>query len=217
LLEILRSTTVASTFKLALATILTLFVTQELFVPVAGPQSSRVRPNPDVESATRIGQSGNVLEPGVVLEREIAGGEVQSFGLNLTPAQFISVLVIQRGANVIVSLINSEQKKLFEVNGSTGGQGTEEFYWVAGAGGSYRIDVRTFDAKAVRSGYSISLKETRVATRQDRTRVAAQQAISEADALAARWRSGEGRRFSARRSKNTTSRFRSSGNWVTGG
>lgn len=153
---------------------------------VAQPQSYRVRSNPDAEGVARTRQNGNVLEPGIVWEREIAGDEVQSFGLNLTAAQFISVSVVQRGAKVIVSLINPEQKKLFEVNGSNVGQGTEALYWVADAGGSYRIDVRAFDAKAARAGYAISLKETRVATDQDRTRVAAQQALSEADGLAAR-------------------------------
>lgn len=174
----------ASTFKLALATILTLFVTQGSLARVPRPQSYWARSNPEVEGA-RIRQSGDVLEPGVVWEKEIAGGEVQSFGLNLTQAQFISVLVIQRGANLIVSLINPDQKKLFEVNGTTGGQGAKEVYWVAETGGSYRIDVHTFETKAARSVYSINLKETRLANDQDRSRVAAQQALSEADALAA--------------------------------
>ncbi len=65
------------------------------------------------------------LELGKPIERELAGGEVHAYSIQLTAGQFLGVIVDQRGIDVVVALYAPDGKQLIEVDSPNGIKGPE--------------------------------------------------------------------------------------------
>ena len=120
------------------------------------------------------------LELGKPIERELAGDAAHSYRIALAANQFLHVVVEQKGIDVVVALFEPDGKKLAEVDSPNGTVGPEPLAVVAERAGSYRLEVRSPDAKAEIGRYKVKVEELRAATKQDRSRIAAQQAHAEA-------------------------------------
>ena len=65
------------------------------------------------------------LEVGVVLERELAGGQSHTYSLTLEAGQYFRGVVEQRGIDVAVSIVSPNSKTVLEVDSPNGTQGPE--------------------------------------------------------------------------------------------
>lgn len=135
--------------------------------------------------ATQEDKKTRTLEPGKPIEGELAGGEAHSYELNLTAGQYLHLVVDQRGVDVTVVFLGPDGTKLLEVDTPNGTQGPESVTVVAEAAGRYRLEVRSPDQSSTRGRYEVKIENIRPATQQDRMRIRAEQAFTEAEGLRA--------------------------------
>jgi hypothetical protein len=84
---------------------------------------------------------------------------------------------------VVVTLFRPDGEKLKEVDSPNGTQGPEPVSFIVEASGNYRLEVRALEKDAPAGRYEVRIEELRAATTQDRSRVAAEQAFTQAEAL----------------------------------
>jgi hypothetical protein len=85
------------------------------------------------------------LTRGTTIERELSGGQTHSYQLSLTEAQYLYVVVDQRGIDVVLVLFSPEGKKLSEVDSPNGENGPEELRIIVPGSGIYRLDVQALE------------------------------------------------------------------------
>ncbi|MCI0423222.1 MAG: hypothetical protein L0312_29030, partial [Acidobacteria bacterium] len=143
----------------------------------------RISPESPVvqQSASATNQQTEIreLEPGKPIERELAGGRAHSYQVTLASNQYLYVVVDQRGIDVVVTLFGPDDKKLIEVDSPNGAQGPEPVKVVSEAAGSYRIEVKSLEKDVAAGRYMVKIEELRVATAQDKSRIAAERAFAE--------------------------------------
>lgn len=128
------------------------------------------------EQAATVNQAmAPELVKGQAVERELAGGEVHVYQINVAAGQFLHVVVDQRGIDVVVRVLDPAGKQVAEFDGPNGAQGPEPVYLVIQTQGSYRLEVRSLDKQAARGRYEVSVKAVRTATAKDTNLVAAHQ------------------------------------------
>lgn len=150
-------------------------------------QTSRPETVPSRDPTTvRGSEQVPTLELGKPIERELAAGQAHSYRLMLDADQYARIIVEQRGIEVALALFGPNDKSLSEVDGQNGTQGPEVISLVTAAPGSYRLEVRSVEKKAPSGRYEVKIEELRAATLQDESRVAAQQAQTEARHMASR-------------------------------
>src|SRR5687767_4254847 len=101
------------------------------------------------------------LAVGKAIERELKGGESHSYSFDTTAGQFASVVVDQRGVDVVVVVIGPDNVKIAEIDSPNGTQGPEPVFLIAKIAGSFRIQVRSLENTAAAGRYEILLKELR--------------------------------------------------------
>jgi len=108
------------------------------------------------------------FEPGKPIERELAGGDVHAYSINLTAGQFLSVTVDQRGIDVVVALFGPDGKQLIEVDSPNGTKGPEPVSFVAKSSGAHQIKVRSSDKAAGPGRYEVKVEALRTATPREK-------------------------------------------------
>jgi hypothetical protein len=105
---------------------------------------------------TALGQELK-LKPGNPVDREIAGGESQSYPIKLSAGQFMRVVAVQKGINIVIVLADLDGKEIWEANfsGNLGGQ--ETLSYEAAADGEYQILLRPFSNTAPKGIYELQL------------------------------------------------------------
>lgn len=163
---------------LSALTVTSLSIVSVFFAPaVVEPQTI------NIPSATS--QSDAMLESGKPIERRLAGGESHFYQLLLGAAQYLHVVVDQRGIDVVVALFGPDGKKLMEVDSPNGTQGPEPIYYVTEVAGVYRLEVRSLEKEAAPGKYEAKLNEIRPAAQKDRGAVLAHKLFAEAELLRA--------------------------------
>jgi len=124
------------------------------------------------------------LEPGKSFDRRLASSETHTYQLTLSAGQYASVIVEQRGVDVLLRLIGPNGKTAGEFDGQIGAAGQERLEAVADVDGRYRIVVEGKGPKGAASGaYELKLAELRPATETDRSLREARRLYSESSAL----------------------------------
>src|SRR5215470_2833657 len=129
------------------------------------------------------GQDATRLEMGRPLERMIGGGETQRYRIALSPGLYLRVAVTQQGIDVIVTVLDPAGRKIARIDRPYGAYGPENVSVIAESAGDYTIELRTALKFAAPARYFITATETREAKAEDRRRIAAEYAISEAEEL----------------------------------
>ncbi len=124
-----------------------------------------------------------LLERDKPVERELAGGQSHSYRIALTAGQYLRVIVDQRGIDVVVMLIAPDGKQLIEVDSPNGDKGPEPVAAIIESSGSHRLEIRALNKEAATGRYEVKIEELRIATEQDRNRIAAYEALKQAGAL----------------------------------
>src|SRR5262249_8003741 len=79
-----------------------------------------------------------VLKQSEPVEREIRGGEIHHYRINLALGQYMQMIVDQRRIDLVISLSGPDKRVLIEVDTPDRQIGSEHVYFVAEATGSYR-------------------------------------------------------------------------------
>jgi CHAT domain-containing protein len=82
-----------------------------------------------------------VLSAGPGVERTLAGGETDVYGIDLTAGQYLGAVVDQLGIDVYVDAVDPEGHLLFHADRTNGAHGPEAVDLVADHGGRYRLEV----------------------------------------------------------------------------
>jgi CHAT domain-containing protein len=119
-----------------------------------------------------------VLEQGKPIEREIAGGETHRYRITLVAGQFLSLVLDQRGIDVIATVFGPNGQQFPAMNIANSTQELRPILVLAEVTGDYRLEVRPRTQEAA-GRYEVKIEELRGATPQDGVRIAAQKAFAE--------------------------------------
>ncbi|HLG14935.1 MAG TPA: CHAT domain-containing protein [Blastocatellia bacterium] len=120
------------------------------------------------------------LEPGTVVEREIAGQQIHSYRITLAAGLYLGLVVHKHGANAVVRVIGPDGKEIAEMDASNNTSGPVPVSLVAEASGIYMVEIG-YPVEAAPAGrYELRIGVLREATDQDRRLFAAQNKYNEA-------------------------------------
>ena len=117
------------------------------------------------------------------VERELKGGETHSYRVSLTAGQFLHIVVVQNGIDVIAAAFAPDGKQLTRCDSPNDRWGSESVVLVAPATGEYRVDVISPDSKAAAARYQLKVIALREATAVDKGHAAALTAFDEGNKL----------------------------------
>jgi CHAT domain-containing protein/Tfp pilus assembly protein PilF len=113
-------------------------------------------------------QERAALEQGRPIERELAAGQKHTYQITLAEGDFLSVVIEQRGIDVVVKVLGPDGKQISEIDSEIRKQGEETVSQVAEVAGSYRLSVESSQRVAPAGRYEIRVAEMRAATVKDR-------------------------------------------------
>jgi CHAT domain-containing protein len=115
-------------------------------------------------------QDVTVLEPGKQVERELARGQEHLYQLALTTGECVSVIVEQRGIDVIVQVRGADGSAIADVQDEIRREGQEQVDVVADAAGTYTLAITAAPNTALPdASYAIHVASRRAATDADRS------------------------------------------------
>ncbi len=123
------------------------------------------------------------LAPGRATQREIAGGQAQTYQIRLTAGQFMSVVVEQKGIDVALALAGPDGNQLVENDLTNVIGGREPLSYVAATDGQYQLTVRAVNKTALAGIYLAGLEVRASASALDRQRIEAEGLTNEARRL----------------------------------
>jgi tetratricopeptide (TPR) repeat protein len=127
------------------------------------------------------------LDPGRIVESELAGGQTHAYQITLRAGQFARFMVEQRGVDVALALTGPDGETSQETNFSNIG-GKESLSLVAAQEGRRQLRVRARLPNAEPGAYSLRIDVRDTVTAQDRQRIEAERLLAEGRRL-----SGEAR------------------------
>jgi CHAT domain-containing protein/Tfp pilus assembly protein PilF len=128
-------------------------------------------------------KNGQILVLGKSDERELSGGQSHFYQVVLLSGQYIRVVVDPRGIDMAVTLFSPEGKQIIEVHSPNDTPGSEPVSAIAQTSGTYRLVVRSLEKGMPAGRYKVKIEELRAATEQDKTRIAAEKAYTQAMSL----------------------------------
>jgi CHAT domain-containing protein/tetratricopeptide (TPR) repeat protein len=145
------------------------------------PLSKNAKPS----SPSQADKDIHTLELGKPVERELSRGQAHSYSILLGARQYIKLVVDQRGIDVVVLLFGPDGKQIIKADSPNGAHGPEHVSTIAESSGTYRLEVRSLEKDAPAGRYGVTIVELRTATTRDESRIAAEQAFTEAELLRA--------------------------------
>jgi CHAT domain-containing protein/tetratricopeptide (TPR) repeat protein len=125
------------------------------------------------------------LEPGKYFERKLEGGQSHFYEIRMAGAEFLRVVVDQRGIDIALNLFGPDGGQLSNVDDRHGERGPEAASVVASTPGVYRIEVRSIRKTDPSGSYQVGLERLQPATDENRAINAAEHLIAEANQLRA--------------------------------
>ncbi|MCM3903641.1 MAG: CHAT domain-containing tetratricopeptide repeat protein [Pyrinomonadaceae bacterium] len=113
------------------------------------------------------------LEPGRMVEREIAGGESHKYKFTLQAGQFVRVVVEQKKIDVALKIAAPDGEQLIEANFGEVGE-LESLSAEAAAGGEHQLTIR---ANGAAGSYRVRLEVKAAASAQDKQRMTAERLL----------------------------------------
>jgi CHAT domain-containing protein/Tfp pilus assembly protein PilF len=125
------------------------------------------------------------LEPGKHIEKTLAGGASDSYGIQAGAGQFLHAIVDQLGIDVALTLYGPDGKQIGSMDSPNGAFGLEQISTIADLNGTYKLEVASSDKNAPAGRYRISINPPRLPTDADRARISAEHDFAEAVQLTA--------------------------------
>ncbi len=118
-------------------------------------------------SAVQATQAVTTLEMGRTIASELTGGQRHNYQISLAAGQYVSVIVEQRGIDLVVQLLETDGKLSVEYDSEIRTQGEERVVLVAETAGVYRLLVKAKYERLPAGRYEIRWPEVRTATEKD--------------------------------------------------
>lgn len=99
------------------------------------------------------------LIPGSPIDAQLAWGGTHNYEVALDAGQFVRLVAVQRGINIVVSVFAPEGKKIGDFDSRGGSQGSEIVEFVAEAAGTYRVEIHAYDERGVLGRYELKVAE----------------------------------------------------------
>ena len=157
-------------------------------------QSPPRQQNTEVQNTQEV----TTLEPGQAVEREVAGGQEHSYKITLAEGQYASLIVEQRGIDVVVRLQGMDGRSIASFDSEYRSQGEEKIEMVAEAAGTYRWIVKASSKSAASGQYEIRVAELRAATENDRLMHEARKLTEDSNRSLSTGKYEDARRFTER-------------------
>src|ERR1700730_5158349 len=109
-----------------------------------------------------------MLETGKTFERELSAEQKHEYQITLAEGQYASVIVEQRGIDLIVQLLAADGNSIVDFNNEIRNEGEEKIELVAKTAGAYRLLVKAKYPNLPAGRYEIRLTEVRAAAEKDR-------------------------------------------------
>lgn len=126
------------------------------------------------------------LDPGMVIERELAGAQTHSYLVAASAGQFLRMVIDQRGIDVEATVCAPDGKQVARVDRPNGSTGPEAVSILSDQTGTFILRVKSLERAAPAARYQVSIAEQRAPRAGDDTRVEAERAVSEGEALRSR-------------------------------
>ena len=107
------------------------------------------------------------LEPGKSVMRELASGQEHVYQISLSQGQYLSLIVEERGIDVVLHLQGEEGKAALLIDSEYRSQGEEKVEIASETAGNYKLYVRASSISAPTGQYVIRVAEIRAATKND--------------------------------------------------
>lgn len=127
-------------------------------------------------------QELQLLEPNKPIERQISGGESQTYQIKTTAGQFFNIRADQTSINITLKLSTSDGKQIAEMNFNRVGA-YESLSDIASIDGNYLLTVNGVGSDKLKGSYQLSLTTNQTTTENEKKRVAAERLMIEAYAL----------------------------------
>jgi outer membrane putative beta-barrel porin/alpha-amylase len=124
-----------------------------------------------------------LLELGKPIEREIRGGENHSYKIHAEAGQFVHVVVLQEGIDVLVALFDSSGKQVLDVDSPNGSYGPEPVSFIAEDSGDLLFEVSPSSGDTQPGHYQIQLTDLRAPRESDQTRIKAERTFMDGGLL----------------------------------
>lgn len=123
-------------------------------------------PQPSASAPQAVAAAPLELEKPVT--RALSGGEKHSYQITLADQKYISLIIDQRGIDVLVRLFAPDGTLISDYDSAEGGRGQEDPEWVTQNAGNYTFEVAAKRKDAPPGAYEIKIMESRDATANDR-------------------------------------------------
>jgi CHAT domain-containing protein/predicted negative regulator of RcsB-dependent stress response len=123
------------------------------------------------------GQEATLLVPGIVIERQLAAGEVHPHRLTLARGDFVRLTIEQQGVDVAASLLRPDGTPLVTVDAMDDEFRPETMVGIADVDGTYLAMIRPAAARA-NGRYSLLLDQPKPAAAGDDVRVEAERVFA---------------------------------------
>ena len=117
------------------------------------------------------------------LEREIKRGETHHYKFKLKANDYFHIDVDQRGIDVQLTLLGSDDRTIINRDRPNGAKGGESLSFLATETGEYRIEVQALEENTGAGRYELILSIPRPATAADKKRIEAEEVFHEASLL----------------------------------
>jgi CHAT domain-containing protein len=123
------------------------------------------------------------LPLGVRLTRRIEGTAVDRFAVSQTAGQFVKVVAMQTGSDIVLTLRDPQQKVVMESDLPNGAFGPETVEAIAQTAGEYVVEIKLAGSRTVKDSYQVTLAALHEATPEDREELSAHQTLLQANQL----------------------------------
>jgi tetratricopeptide (TPR) repeat protein len=131
-------------------------------------------------SATEDSNSFQVLKTNSAIKREIRGGELHSYALEVDVNDYVRILIAQQGIEAEVTVASSEGRVYSKVNCR---HREPTPVSVVSESGTLKISVRSTESKDVSGDYELKVVETRESKESDKRHIAAEALFARAEDL----------------------------------
>ena len=109
------------------------------------------------------------LKPNQTIEREMTGAETHRYKFDLKAGEFFQVRVEQKGVDVLLRLLDSNENILATMDSPNEKEGPETLSFIASKDGNYKLEISGFDEKAEKGIYTIKREVSRTANSKRKT------------------------------------------------
>jgi CHAT domain-containing protein len=139
--------------------------------------------------STQVEENRNDLEIGKPIEKVLEVGQSNSFSLFLEANQYVKIIVQQKGIDVIATLYNPKNEKIYEIDSLNGTTGPEPVCIISSDKGIYRLEIKSLDNNASANKYEVKILQLHKATEIDKFSSEGFKALAQAQFL-----QGEGKK-----------------------